>query len=372
MLHCDIKKAFAHLHRKGVKGTCNLRDYTDTIDITSFVLDAERGISARQEIVQCNEAVHSPAAIEELIIRRLPPTGSLEAFIAAARAGSLRKASDDLNLSVSALSRRVQKLEVHAGRALFSRRGNEYRLNDEGRRLFAEIEEPFDQMMSAFERRGAVGKKGLVVGVPTSFATAWLIPRLDHFRKSNPDIDLRLDTSGSPIEKLGESLDMIIFFAEDGAERVEFQQLRPQGAFLVARAGVVDPLDGLKAALRNTPLLVHRHLPHILESWTAAIGLPKNAELNIDSFDDGPLLIAAAQSGLGMALVLEDMVNFYGNAAGLVRPFGEYVRTPFSYAIAAKPASGSVHAIDRFYNWIVEETRKESQGRLLKKKLEAS
>ncbi|RIV75394.1 LysR substrate-binding domain-containing protein [Pelagerythrobacter aerophilus] len=294
----------------------------------------------------------------------MPPTGSLEAFIAAARAGSLRKVSEDLNLSVSALSRRVQKLELHAGRALFSRGGNEYRLNDEGRRLFAEIERPLDEIASAFERRASPGRKGLIVGVPTSFATAWLIPRLDHFRKGNPDIDLRLDTSGSPIEKLGESLDMIIFFAEDGAERVAFEKLRPQGAFLVAREGIVDPLDGLKAALRSTPLLVHRHLPHILETWVAELKLPQDVEPTIDSFDDGPLLIAAAQSGLGMALVLEDMVNFYGNAAGLVRPFGEYVRTPFSYAIAAKPASGSVHAVDRFYSWIIEETRKESQARL--------
>lgn len=258
------------------------------------------------------------------------------------------------------------------GRALFSRGGNEYRLNDEGRRLFAEIERPFDEISSAFERRGAPGKKGLVVGVPTSFATAWLIPRLDEFRKGNPHIDLRLDTSGSPVEKLGESLDMIIFFAEDGAERVEFEKLRPQGAFLVARAGVVDPLDGLKAALRKTPLLVHRHLPHIFESWASDLGLSDDIEPTIDWFDDGPLLIAAAQSGLGMALVLEDMVNFYGNAAGLVRPFGEYVRTRFSYAIAAKPASGSVHAIERFYDWVIEETRKESGAGLPQKKLEAS
>jgi len=310
-------------------------------------------------------------ANEEKTIRRLPPTGSLEAFVAAARSGSLRRVSDELNLSVSALSRRVQKLELHTGRALFSRRGNEYRLNDEGQQLFAEIEKPFDEIMSAFERRGSPGKKELAVGVPTSFATAWLIPRLDHFRKCNPDIDLRLDTSGSPIEKLGESLDMIIFFAEEDSEQIEFQQLRPQGAFLVAREGIVDPLDGLKAALRNTPLLVHRHLPHIFESWAAAIRLPKDIELKIDSFDDGPLLIAAAQNGLGMALVLEDMVNFYGNAVGLVRPFGEYVRTPFSYAIAAKTASGNVHAIDRFYNWILEETRKESQVRIHGKRLEA-
>lgn len=266
----------------------------------------------------------------------------------------------------------MQKLEQHTGRLLFTRAGNEYRLNQEGERLVNEIEKPFDQMMSAFERRDNPRKMELVVGVPTSFATAWLIPRLVSFRKSNPDIDLRLDTSGSPIEKLGESLDMIIFFAEEGAEKVSFQPLRPQGAFTVAREGIVEPLDGLRATLRKTPLLVHRHLPHILDGWMSAAGLPPDFELNIDSFDDGPLLVAAAQSGLGLALVLEDMMNFYGNAKGLVRPFGEYVRTPFSYAIAARSTSGNTRAVRRFSAWIVDETRKDSLMTLPEKLLETS
>lgn len=316
--------------------------------------------------------VHNSADIGVKAIRRLPPTGSLEAFLAAARFGSLRKASDELNLSVSALSRRVQKLERHAGRVLFSRQGNEYRLNKEGQRLFEQIAEPFDLVAAAFEQRNVSRKKSLVVGVPTSFATAWLIPRLDDFRKRNPDIDLSLDTSGSPTEKLGESLDMIIFFAEEGVDRLEFQPLRPQGAYVVAREDLVDPLSGIKATLRDTPLLVHRHLPHILEVWMKEVGLPNDFELKIDSYDDGPLLIAAAQSGLGLALVLEDMVNFYGNAAGLVRPFGEYVRTPFSYAIAARPATGSAHAIQRFSKWITEETQRDKLWLISGKMLETA
>ncbi|MEL6529093.1 MAG: LysR substrate-binding domain-containing protein [Pseudomonadota bacterium] len=305
---------------------------------------------------------------EAFLIRRLPPTGSLEAFIAAARAGSLRKASVELNLSVSALSRRVQKLEQHLGRKLFTRTGNEYLLNEEGEQLVAEIEHPFDQMVSAFEKRDKPRRLELVVGVPTSFATAWLIPRLEQFRKANPDIHLRLDTSGSPVRKLGDTLDMIIFFAEEGAEEVPFQPLRRQGAFSVAQEGVVDTLSGLKSTLRRTPLLVHRRLPHILDAWLEHVGLPRDFPLTIDAYDDGRLLVAAARSGLGLALVLEDMINFYGSSTGLVRPFGEYVRTPFSYAIAAKPVSGNARAVERFGAWISEETHRD-RGMVLPEKL---
>lgn len=305
-------------------------------------------------------------------IRRLPPTGSLEAFVAAARLGSLRKASEELSLSVSALSRRVQKLEQHVGRMLFTRAGNEYRLNQEGARLLDEIELPFDSMVAAFERRAKPKKMKLIVGVPMSFATAWLIPRLDRFRKANPDIELELNTSGSPVEKLGDTMDTIIFFAQDGAENVSFQPLRKQGAFTIAKKGVADPLVGLKRNLKTTPLLVHRRLSHILDAWMKAVGLPRDFDLKIDRFDDGRMLVAAAKSGLGLALVLEDMVNFYGDTKDLVRPFGEYVPTPFSYAISERPTSGNSAAVRRFGDWIAEETRQDAQMALSEKLLETS
>lgn len=296
-------------------------------------------------------------------MRRLPPTGSLEAFLAAARAGSLRKASADLSLSVSALSRRIQKLEHHTGQILFSRRGNEFRLNANGRKLFAKIEEPFNQISAAFASDSPEAVERLTIGVPTSFATAWLIPRLESFREQHPNLELRLDTSGSPIEKLGDSLDLIIFFAEEGRDQVEFEPLRPQGAFAVARAGIVQPTAGLKAILRKTTILVHQHLPQILSSWLDEMGIAKDFPLKIETFDDGPLLIAAAQSGLGVALVLEDMLNFYGTQSGLVRPFGEYVRTPFSYAIASKPAEGSARSVKLFRNWILRESQLDTKQR---------
>ena len=242
---------------------------------------------------------------------------------------------------------------------MFFRSGNEYRLNREGERLLSKIERPFDDIIAAFTPQGSSQKSELTIGVPTSFATAWLIPRMENFRRTHPNIDLRLDTSGSPIKKLGDTLDMIIFFAEEGAEPVEVEVLRPQGAFLVAQEGLVDSRDGLRKTLRSVPLLVHRHLPHILENWLSELGLDGDLNLSIDEFDDGPLLIAAARSGLGLALVLEDMVTFYGDAAGLVRPFGEYVKTSFSYAIAKNPTAGNQNAVERFRDWIVHETQME-------------
>jgi len=147
-------------------------------------------------------------------MRRLPPTGALEAFLATARAGTLAAASDDLNLSISALSRRIQALETYVGRPLFERRHHEFRLTSAGQRLLAGMEPVFESLGALLEDLREENQLQITVGVPPSFASAWLMPRLQKFRANHPEVALRLDSSGSPIAKLGMSFDAIILFAK--------------------------------------------------------------------------------------------------------------------------------------------------------------
>ena len=269
------------------------------------------------------------------------------------------------------MSRRVQKLELYCGTELFTRKGNDYRLNAQGSRLFKLIEQPIESLVDAFQDQSQSGMKSIRVGVPTSFATSWLIPRLKGFRAKHPDIRLELDTSGSPIEKLGQSYDAIIFFEQKEGSGLDFEPLRPQGAFVLAREGLVDPLLGMRAALSSNTLLVHRDLPEVLSLWLREMRIPSSLPLKTEAFSDGSLLVAAAQSGMGMAIVLEDMLNFHSARNGLVRPFGEYVQTPFSYALAIKPASASAQTVERFASWLRAETAADLSPPIEAKKPEA-
>ena len=52
---------------------------------------------------------------------RLPPLGAIEAFAAAARTQSFTEAARELNLTTSAVSRRIAALEAQLGVRLFHR-----------------------------------------------------------------------------------------------------------------------------------------------------------------------------------------------------------------------------------------------------------
>jgi LysR family glycine cleavage system transcriptional activator len=291
---------------------------------------------------------------------RFPPTGTLEAFLATARSGSLKLASDDLNLSVSALSRRIQNLEVYIGAPLFVRAHHEFQLTPVGTRLQAGLEPTFGQLGLLLSELRDEQKYMVHVGVPTSFATAWLLPRLHKFRARFPDVELRLDSSGSPIAKLGVSLDAIILFANKHDNLIGMHELRPQRAFAVAAPGLVDTRSGLYKAMQEQPLLLHGGLPEILPSWLGEINLKNISPARIEYYDDGPLILSAAQNRLGIALVLEDMINFYPRTGELVRPFGECAPTPYSYCLAVKPTSIS-RAVNWFRDWLIEEAALDSR-----------
>lgn len=294
-------------------------------------------------------------------MRRLPPTGALEAFLATARSGTLRAASADLNLSTSALSRRIQNLETYVGRPVFERRHHEFRLTAAGERLLVEMEPVFDGLSLLLEELREEKQYQITVGVPPSFATAWLMPRLHKFRARHPEVELHLDSSGSPVAKLGLSLDAIILFAKKDEHQIDTHELRNQRAFAVVAPGLIDTRSGLYRAMQEQPLLLHSALPEILPNWLKTVGLDDVPSNKIEYYDNGPLIISAAENGLGIALILEDMVNFSSSTSSLLRPFGEYANTPYSYYLAVRNASGSRRALNWFRDWLLEEAANESR-----------
>jgi LysR family glycine cleavage system transcriptional activator len=65
-------------------------------------------------------------------LRKLPSIGALEAFLVVAERQSLKAAAPELNISISALSRRIQTLEAQLGLVLFERRARSLRLTEDG------------------------------------------------------------------------------------------------------------------------------------------------------------------------------------------------------------------------------------------------
>lgn len=281
--------------------------------------------------------------------------GALEAFLVVAQSRTLAVASTELSLSVSALSRRIQALETYVGRPLFERLHHELRLTADGEWLVEQARPAFEALSHALGELSQTDAHSLALGVPPSFATAWLLPRFGRFQAAHPDVEVSFDSSGDPFSRLGSSLDAIIVFAEQVAGDFYARELRSQAAFAVCAPGYVEPGMTPAAVAASRPILLHKGLPKVLPLWLASHGLAPDPAMQLRYYDSGPMLLAAAESGLGVALTLADTVRFHPGEPRLEQPFGEAVPTPYSYYFVCRHSALRGRALRRFHDWIVAE-----------------
>jgi DNA-binding transcriptional LysR family regulator len=117
----------------------------------------------------------------------------LRSFFTLARAGSFSEAARRLNRTQSAVSHAIRKLEDSVGLPLVDRRSREFRLSEEGRRLFQACESVFSTLDAAEEDLGrgrALSKGRLRLGATIEFGSSILMKHIRPFLAAHPGIEM--------------------------------------------------------------------------------------------------------------------------------------------------------------------------------------
>jgi len=119
----------------------------------------------------------------------------LKIFYAVAESGSFTKATINLNLSQSAISRQIQSLEYELKVQLFERHARGLSLTENGEYLYKtahEVISKLKEVESAFVDKKNKPSGKLTVTTVVSFGTTWLTPRIQEFMQLNPEIEVEL------------------------------------------------------------------------------------------------------------------------------------------------------------------------------------
>ena len=288
-------------------------------------------------------------------MRRLPPLGAIEAFVAVARSGSVKAAATELALSPPALSRRIQTLERFVGRPLFDRRHQATIPNGDGERLLAQLAPVLDQLSDAVEAM-TTGTEVLRVrlGVLPLFASQRLFPRLGGLRREHPELHLDIDTAGHTVARLGEGLDAAIALAREIDPALYAHRLDRNRVFVIGGRALVDGPDPVThpSQLSRLTALIHRDMPDTFAAWRHAAGIDDVEPLAVDQFDSGALMLEAAAQGLGVAFMHE---SHYQDAHDprLVQLFGIEVESPYSYWFVCRPRALRTKPVKLFHDWLI-------------------
>lgn len=281
------------------------------------------------------------------------PLNALRAFEAAARHLSFTRAGEELCVSQGAVSHQVAGLEARLGVRLFRRQPRGLVLTDEGLALVPVVGEAFDRMGATLDRfESGRLRTVLTVGVVGTFASGWLLPRLDRFERAHADIDLRILTNNNVADLAGERLDMAIRFGDGAWHGVEAQPLLDAPLTVLCSPRIAARLEGPGSLARERLLRSYR--ADEWPRWFAAAGASCPA-LHGPVFDSSVAMVAAACEGAGVALAPPAM--FAGEIARerLVRPFAAEVTTG-RYWLTRLLSREDNPAMAAFRDWLMSET----------------
>ena len=247
------------------------------------------------------------------------PLNALRAFEAAARHLNLTRAAVELCVTQAALSHQVRALEKRLGVALFRRVPRGLVLTDEGVALVPVLTAAFDTVSDTLDRFvDGRFQQSLTVGVVSTFATGWLVPRLSWFEATRPDIDLRIHTNNNRVDIAGEGLDLAIRFGDGSWRATEARRLLDVEMTPVCAPHIASRLQS--PADLNHETLLRSYRAGEWESWFLAQGLDA-PQLRGPVFDNSVALAEMAAQGLGVALLPVQMFEVWIEAKRLVCPF---------------------------------------------------
>ncbi len=286
----------------------------------------------------------------------------LETFTTVARSGRMRDAADALSLTPGAISQRVRELEELAGHRLFTRVPAGVTLTEAGQKLFAALDEPFRRIEDA--RRGLERPSAHRVRVSTmaSFAANWLVPRLSHFSKLHPHIDIELETGSRIVDLKREPVDMAIRHGLGDYPGLLSAPLIAPELIVVASPSLFEGHTPIKipADCLALPLL------HDLDRadwrlWFEAHGVETPAQFPGPSFSDDHLMVRAAVAGQGLALVRDIYADDDLRSGRLVRAISIEWPTNFAYYAVSTAEALQRPPVAHFRDWLISEARTVSQ-----------
>jgi DNA-binding transcriptional LysR family regulator len=247
------------------------------------------------------------------------PIGALPAFEAAARHLSFKLAARDLNLSPSAVSHAITKLERDIGTLLFDRSHSELRLTSDGLLFQRPVGEAMSLLRGAMDTLSARQSLVLRLHSSPSFAAQWLTPRLNAFMAANPGFEVTISADTKPARFDQDHFDIDIVYGRPDPEGLVIHSLGTVDMQPMCSPEMAKRLETVED-MHRVPLIRSMIKTVTWSDWFRANGstMPPQPSLR---FDRSFMAIAAAVDGMGVCLEAVPLAERELASGRLVMPF---------------------------------------------------
>jgi len=242
----------------------------------------------------------------------------LKIFYAVAEAGSFTRATINLNLSQSAISRQIQSLEEDLKVQLFERHARGLTLTENGEYVFKTAHEVISKLKDvetslADQKNKPTGK--LTITTVRSFGTHWLTPRIQEFMQLNPNIEVELIFDDKELDLSTRQADIGIFMRRPKQLNYIQSKLVDINYYIYGSTKYLDKY-GIPKTIND--LNKHKFIsfgkgapsPVFNPDWALKLGVKDNKKRkSIMKVNSVMGLLLAVESGVGLAALPEYLVS---------------------------------------------------------------
>ncbi|MFJ2692741.1 LysR substrate-binding domain-containing protein [Pseudomonas sp. NPDC087336] len=287
----------------------------------------------------------------------LPPLKAIQAFEQTARFGNVARAAELLDLTPSAVSHQLAKLEAMIGRQLFFRTARGVTLTPVGEQYLTEVSGILHSLAVATERATSdVSLDCLRLHSSPSFGLLWLMPRLEQFRESHPDIQLNLSCSYESLHFSRDKIDVDIRHGMPNWPSYEVRTIRNERIAVMASPKLLEKHPIRTAAdLLDSQLILSEATLIKWPQLFAQHGVSRPEKPYTLSFDRSYMTLEAANHGLGFALESTLLAQDYLARGALVEVAPALSAPITAHHLVFPRAHSTFPRVRRFLEWMQKE-----------------
>lgn len=267
----------------------------------------------------------------------------LRAFVKIVEFKSIGKAASALGISKSSISRRLKLIEDRLNTTLVKRDTRTWQLTDAGQRYYhqgIDILSEFDTIESELRKESNRLSGSIRIASSCAIANSILVKPLVEFAKNNPDVKLFCDISDRSENEYSEKFDVYIRAGRLPDSSMIARKIFQENLLLCASTRYLENANELAHPTQLEDHNVIRFGDTKTPVWSFLDPDGKVVKVRLkpsfDTFDD-LLCLAAANEGLGIALLSETLAEESLQNGSLVKVLPKYQALPKDFYIVYSP-----------------------------------
>lgn len=283
------------------------------------------------------------------------PLLSLRHLESAVRLGTFDLAARELNVTPSAVSQQIKRIEDSLGHALFERSSNRVMPNARAVELGRILSEAFELVEAGVRQAMSDGgEQSVKIRLYQTWANRWLVPRLESFTRSHPDVAVEFETGFEAVDFSRTDADLALSMQAASTRTLLRKQIMTPRLTPVCTAAVASRLSSPGDLAQMARIASRNRMPD-WQHWLVSAGYPQVDQRPMLVFSNSTLVYESALSGAGVAIAQVELVLSDLESGRLVQPFPLTIPSDTPICLFEPEMRGRRAAVRKFRAWLLSE-----------------